>query len=63
MYNRDSSINYYNELIKMFHPDLNNNSKFSMVITKIINRFKNDNDVFKLKNLYDRLVVKNKVND
>lgn len=58
MYNRDSSINYYNELIKMFYPDLNNNSKFSIVITKIINRFKHNNDVFKLKNLYDRLVVK-----
>lgn len=48
---------YHHELIKKFHPDPNNNSPISRGVTKAVNTLKSKNDLFGLKNLYERLVI------
>jgi hypothetical protein len=47
-------MNYYKELMKVWHPDLNGNSLFSNSICKTVNKLKNQPD--KLQNLYLHLV-------
>lgn len=47
-------MNYYKELIKRYHPDVNNNSKYSNSICRVINELKNKPE--QLRNLYERLV-------
>jgi len=48
---------YYKELVRKFHPDLNNNSTSSKAIMRVVNNLRSENDLFGLKNLYERLIV------
>lgn len=49
-------IDFHKELIKKFHPDQNNNSKYCTVITKVINKLKRQGKQKELENLYNRLI-------
>ena len=46
-------MDYYKILVKKFHPDLNNNSRYCTAILKVINKSRGDEKA--LKNLYERM--------
>ena len=49
-------MNYYKELIKYYHPDLNKNKKFARVITRVIIKLNKENNTGAIRNLYERLI-------
>jgi curved DNA-binding protein CbpA len=50
-------MNYYKEIIKQYHPDLNKNSRVCAVITKVANKLREENKLQELKNLHERLCI------
>lgn len=46
---------YYKELVKKYHPDLNNDCRMCTVVMKVINKLRREGKVKELENLYRRM--------